>query len=152
MQSKQIWMSKTMWAGLIMLVLGILNVSGVVVNEAAAEEAPTAGSDLIVGIIEGLSGLLAIFGRLTVSKSLRIGQTTLVPMLVLTMLCMSGCFSDVQMSPEYSALLDQAVDRSVELNRRCQDGNDVDCRINSDLTTQMLVLIAEARDGISTGQ
>ena len=74
MDSKPWYMSKTVWASIIGTIVGILtmfkviHIGGIQVENIPAE---TEGlSQTIVGIVETVLGLLALYGRLTAKKVL----------------------------------------------------------------------------------
>ena len=68
--------------------------------------------------------------------------------LILTVLLISGC-SKVQMSAEYRQVTEMSAINIAELNRRCQDGDDMACKEGLSKASETLNLIVDALHGRS---
>ncbi len=105
-QTKDWYKSKTVWAGIVTAVVGVLAMFGV----GAAEGEEAAIVEVIMQVVTVVGGILAIIGRL-VAKSRLKGPGGGVGLLLV--LCLAGVMASVagcggvQTSPEYSALLDR---------------------------------------------
>jgi hypothetical protein len=67
--TKPWYLSKTVVAALIVAICGILTLFGVGEGTAAAEEAEPIANN-VIGLITAISGLIALWGRITAKKEI----------------------------------------------------------------------------------
>lgn len=134
---KKWWKSRTEWAAVVTVGIGLLAAFGVGGLEAEKDEIV----GLIMGIVTVVSGVTAFVGRF-VAKS-KIGVWLL---LIMLLPLAAGC-GDVNMSPAYARQVRQAAIVADELNQRCIDGDDAACRDGLNLTAETLRLIVGGLDG-----
>lgn len=120
---KQWWQSKTMWAGIVTLVIGVLGMTGL----ADLEGQQGVIVEKIMQIVTGLGSLVVLYGRAT-AKSVIAKKPPMnksVILLLCLLLLMSGC--SVYMSPEYQADVSDAAAAINGLNENCQAGDPNAC-------------------------
>ena len=66
MEEKKWWQSKTMWAGIVALILGILSTAGAVDLSGEADIIV----EKIMDIVTGIAGFIAIYGRVTAKSKI----------------------------------------------------------------------------------
>ncbi len=136
-EKKKWWKSKTEWAALVTVAIGLLAAFGVGGLEAEKETIV----ELIMSIVVVVSGVMAFVGRLTAKT--KIGVWLLLIMLLPLAV---GC-NGVNMSQAYERQVRQAAVVAAELNKRCIDGDADACRDGLNLTAGTLNLIVEGLDG-----
>lgn len=62
--TKPFWMSKVVWSGIIIIIASFVNGAGYVMDEITQTEIV----ELIMTVITGLAGLVAIVGRIRATK------------------------------------------------------------------------------------
>lgn len=66
-ETKAWWQSRTVWAGLVALFAGVAGMVGYVIDSDMQESIVA----LATGIVSGIGGLLAIYGRIKASKQIK---------------------------------------------------------------------------------
>lgn len=138
-KTKEWYQSKTVWASLVTVVLGLLAAVGVVDLQGESEQITEKIFELVVAI----AGAVALYGRLSAKSKLLI--------ITLFLMLFAGC-SQVQMSPAYRQQLEMTTVVVKSLNEDCQAGDDKACREGLAESAEILELLVDAVHGVdSTG-
>jgi len=141
--TKNWWQSKTMWAGIVTLVIGVLGSTGLADMEGQQDVIV----EKIMNIITAVGSLVVLWGRIRATSSILPAppKATVGVLLLCAMLIAGGC-SQVQMSPQYrqQLLMSNALVQS--LNSDCQAGDPNACRDGLNASAQTLQMLVDAVD------
>ncbi len=136
--SKAWYLSKTMWAGIVAMFIGIAKMSGVEFGDGSEEQM----TDSILAIATGIAGVVAIWGRLTAKKEINgPGKKSYLFFLFLPLLFV-GC-TQISATPDYKQNIMSLQKNVAVLNERCQEGDDQACREGLALSDQALEYIVD---------
>ena len=115
---KQWWQSKTMWAGIVTLVIGALGTLGL--DNFEGQNAAIV--EKIMQIVTGLGGIMTIIGRATARTEITpIKKKTAVVLLCLAIIIMAGgCVRSIYMEPEVTLQFNRFNASVQDWDRRCQ--------------------------------
>ena len=144
--TKEWYKSKTIWASLVTVVIGVLASLGVGDFEGEKD----AIVETIMQIVTLVCGIVALVGRVTAKHKLTgpSGGTSLLILLVIATVafCVAGC-SQVQLSAPYAQQLEMSAANVNELNRRCQAGDPNACQQGLAEASQTLNLLVDGMHG-----
>lgn len=96
-KTKNIWQSKTVWSSLVVVVISVLTTFGIIKpGEVDAEQATVN----VFAIVQGLAGLLAIYGRITAKSKVKAPGVSSILIFFFLMLLIGGC-QDLQKIKEH---------------------------------------------------
>ena len=124
-ETKQWYLSKGVWGGIVAAVIGVLSMFGVGAVNAEQETI----TELIMQIVSVIAGIVAVYGRITANKNIT-KPTNEKKIFALTIclfaMFLGGCLYADQTT---KAILQQEAIVINEINKRCQDSNDCNiCR------------------------
>lgn len=140
LKKKEWYLSKTVWGGIVAAVVGVLSMFGV--GDIAGEQDTI--TELIMQTITVISGIVAVYGRITASRGVKTPLKTknaVLPFICVLGLFVGGCLYADQTTKN---VLKQEAIVIAELNKRCQDSNDCS------LCKQGLKRAAEYAEKVST--
>jgi len=141
--TKNWWQSKTMWAGIVTLVIGVLGSTGLSDMEGQQDVIV----EKIMEILTAIGSLIVLYGRATAQSAItkKPPASTAGVLLLCAMLIAGGC-SQVQMSPQYrqQLLMSNALVQS--LNGDCQAGDPNACRDGLNESAKTLQKLVDAVD------
>lgn len=139
METTKVWYrSKTVWAGVVAMVLGIISALGMDLGN----EKDTI-IDVAVQLSIAFAGLAALLSRL-VAKD-RLIKLIFLPLLLLFA---AGCIQrPVSMTPGMAQQVEMASTTTTEFDKRCKRGDSVACAMGLDLANETLSLIVDGLHG-----
>lgn len=146
--TKQWYKSKTIWASLVTVVIGLLATFGAIDLEGEQDSIV----DSIMQIVTLVSGIVALIGRVRAKSKISGnsgGSYVLILLICMTIAFGVGGCGDVNMSPQYQQAVEQAAITVGELDRRCQDGTADcnDCKMALGYASQTLDYIVDGLQG-----
>lgn len=141
-EQKQWWQSKTMWAGIVTLAIGILGTTGL----ASLEGEQDVLVEKIMQIVTAVAGFIAIYGRITAKTTISKKNSGAKILILFVLLPVVGC-SQVQMSPAYQQELYMSNVLVQSLNADCQAGDPNACKEGLNESAQILQLLVDAVEG-----